>query len=115
MELFAVMDKMILGKGVFGVFSTNENAVSFAEIFEEKTRNFCEIKILAVTGKIDYQKYVFAAHGYDILHDSYIFDGLYANLMDAFEAVGEHGLIIKVFIDVPEENQIIAQSFPVSI
>ena len=44
MKLFVVMDKMILGKGVFGVFTTQDNALSFMEDFEQKTSNMCEIK-----------------------------------------------------------------------
>lgn len=107
MNLFVVMDKTILGKGVFGVFFTYESAMSFAKIFEEKTGNLCEVKTLPVTGRFDDQTYIFAAHSYDVLHDSYIVDGLYAELLDAQEAVGQKGLIVKTFIDVPDQNQYI--------
>ncbi len=107
MKLFVVMDKMILGKGVFGVFTTQDNALSFMEDFEQKTSNMCEIKEWPLIGFLGKQTHVYAAHTYNDLYDVYTPDGIYIELDDAYEAVGHKGLIIKIEIDIPEENSII--------
>ncbi|HNZ59561.1 MAG TPA: hypothetical protein PLT06_09680 [Syntrophorhabdaceae bacterium] len=107
MKLFVVMDKMILGKGVFGVFTTQDNALSFMEDFEQKTSNMCEIKEWPLIGFLGKQTHVYAAHTYNDLYDVYTPDGIYIELDDAYEAVGHKGLIIKIEIDIPEGNSII--------
>lgn len=107
MKLFVVADKMILGKGVFGVFTTHENALRFMEDFEQRTSNMCEIKEWPVIGFSGEQTHVFAAHTYNDLYDVYTPDGIYIELDDAYEAVGHKGLIIKIEIDLPEGNTII--------
>jgi hypothetical protein len=105
-EAFIVSDAMIFGKGVFGVFSTLEKAVSFKEEFEKESKYFCEVKKLTVIGAYELPNNIFAAHTYDGLYDMLTFDGLYAALELAFDAVGEKGLVVEFVIDEPEKKEI---------
>ena len=107
MKLFVVADKMILGKGVFGIFTTHENALTFMDDFERKTSNMCEIKQWSLIGTLAERTHVYAAHVYDDLHGVYIPDGIYVELDDAYEAVGQKGLIIRIAIDVPDDSTIV--------
>lgn len=107
MKLFVVADKMILGKGVFGVFTTHENAFAFMDDFERKTSNMCEIKQWSLMGTLAERTHVYAAHVYDDLHGVYVPDGIYVELDDAYEVAGNKGMIIRFAIDVPDDNAII--------
>lgn len=107
MKLYVVADKMILGKGVFGVFTTYENALNFMDDFERRTSNMCEIRQLPVIGVFAEHTHVYAAHTYNDLYDVYTPDGIYIELDDAYEAVGHKGLIVKIEVDEPKNNVII--------
>jgi hypothetical protein len=105
-EAFIVSDAMIFGKGVFGVFSTLEKAVSFKEEFGKESKYFCEVKKITVIGTYELPNNIFAASTYDGLYDMHTFDGLYAALELAFDAVGEKGLVVEFVIDEPEKKEI---------
>lgn len=106
MDVFIVRDAMILGRGVFGVFSTLDKAVSFKEAFEKESKYFCEINQVTIVGAYEFPNNVFAAHTYDELYDTHTLDGLYADSALAFDAVGEKGLVVEFFVDLPGEKQI---------
>jgi len=105
-DFFVVRDAMILGKGVFGIFSTLEKAAVFKEELGKETKYSCDIDKLAVLGTYKFPGNVFAAHVYHELYDVHTLDGLYAGLELASDAVGEKGLIVEFVIDVPEKKQI---------
>ena len=103
MELFVVMDKSILGRGVFGVFSSMEKAQSFIESFK-----FHSIVVTSsLIGAYEESGKIYAAHTYDHFYDTHIFDGIYSQSEVAYEAVGQKGLIIEFIIDLPDEKKII--------
>ena len=103
MELFVVMDKSILGRGVFGIFSSMEKARVFIENF-----NFhCLVTASPLIGTYDGSGKIYAAHSYDNFYDTHIFDGIYSGSELAYDAVGQKGLIIEFIIDLPDEKQII--------
>jgi hypothetical protein len=103
MELFVVMDKATLGRGVFGIFSRIEVAESFVKglTFHSMVLAFPLIGPLDGSGKI------YAAHAYDNFYDTHIFDGIYSQSEVAYEAVGQKGLIIEFVLDIPGEKKII--------
>jgi hypothetical protein len=106
-EVFVLIDKMILGRGVLGVFSTNEKARDYMEEPRNLICNIAEIRHLTVIGAVKKQYAIFAAHDYDSFHDSYTFEGLYAKLDYALDAVGVNGLTIEFVVDMPESTKII--------
>ncbi len=103
MELFVVMDKATLGRGVFGVFSCIETAESFVRdlTFHSVVLAYPLIGSYEGSGKI------YAAHSYDNFYDTHIFDGIYSQSDLAYEAVGQKGLIIEFILDVPDEKKVI--------
>ncbi|MBA4390787.1 MAG: hypothetical protein C0399_07600 [Syntrophus sp. (in: bacteria)] len=107
MEVFVVIDKMILGRGVLGAFSTNEKARVYMEEPRNLICNIAEIRRLTVIGAVEKQDAIFAAHNYDSLYDSYTFEGLYAKQDYALDAVGVNGLTIEFVVDMPESTKII--------
>ena len=103
MELFVVMDKSILGRGVFGIFSSMEKAGVFIENF-----NFhCMVTASPLIGPYDGSGKIYAAHSYDNFYDTHIFEGIYSRSELAYDAVGQKGLIIEFILDLPDEKQII--------
>jgi hypothetical protein len=106
MDVYAVSDAMIFGKGVFGIFSTPEKAVCFKEEFERESKYFCEIKQLTVIGSYKFSGSIFAAYTYDLLYDMHTFDGLYAESEIALDAAGKHGLVEEFVIDLPGKRKI---------
>ena len=103
MELFVVIDKAMLGRGVFGVFSTMEKAQSFIESLEFHS---LVLKSLLV-GACGESRKIYAAHTYDVFYDTHVFDGIYSSSELAYEAVGQKGLIIEFVIDIPDEKRIV--------
>lgn len=112
MEVHVVIDKMILGRGVLGVFSTHEKASDYMEEPRNLICNIAEIRHLTVIGAEEKEDTIFAAHEYDSLHDSYTFEGLYAKLDYALDAVGVNGLTIEFVVDMPESKKIIDKCKP---
>ncbi|MDD3845647.1 MAG: hypothetical protein PHC90_04730 [Syntrophorhabdaceae bacterium] len=108
MELFVVMDKSILGRGVFAVFSSPEKAQSFSEDLYLNTRFRSEVKACSIIGETGASGTVWAAHTYDHFYDTHVFDGIYSDSNLAYDAVGKKGLIIRFIIDSPEDREIIA-------
>jgi hypothetical protein len=107
LELFVVLDKAFLGRGVFGVFSTIEKAEAFAEVLFEETHQLCSTTRCTVMGLEEYGETVYAAHLYNDLYDTYVVDGIYAKAAFAFDAVGDKGLIIRFKVDSPDEREIV--------
>ncbi len=108
MELFVVMDRSILGRGVFAVFSTIERAQSFSDVLYRNTRFQSEVKACPIIGGLGDPDRVYAAHFYDDFYDTHVFDGIYSDSNLAYDAVGRKGLIIRFVIDSPEDKEIIA-------
>ncbi len=102
-----VIDKMILGRGVLGIFSTHENARNYMEEPRNLICNIAEIRHVMVIGAGEKEGAIFAAHEYDSLHDAYTFEGLYTKLDYALDAVGVNGLTIEFVVDMPESKKII--------
>lgn len=100
------MDAMILGKGVFGIFSTVEKAQVFKDQFEASTAFGCQVRRISVIGGCGSPKSILAAHSYEQIYDSHIFEGLYAEVLLARDAVGEKGLIVEFVIDAPQSKQV---------
>ena len=113
MELFVVKDKMHFGRGAFGIFSTYEKAQDFVDLCEQEHACMCEIKRLPVTGAYKFPDNVFAAHNYNELYDTYIFDGLYSAFLFAYDAVGDKGLILEFVIDSPETRKIVSNEYEI--
>jgi hypothetical protein len=109
-ELFVVVDKAFLGRGVFGVFSSIERAEAFAEDFHKEKNWPCNVRQYSVIGYEENGDTVFAAHIYDDLHDTFVLDGIYAEAIFAFDAVGRKGLVIKFKVDNPDEQEIVRDS-----
>ncbi len=107
MRLFVVVDRMILGKGLFGAFSTERKALDFCQEFEQSTGFAGEVKDLPVTGECSCPDTIFAAHTYDELFDLQIFDSLYGNQSYAREAAGTKGWVVELRIDAPEQRRIV--------
>ncbi|HOW53536.1 MAG TPA: hypothetical protein PLR60_02685 [Syntrophorhabdaceae bacterium] len=105
MEFFVVMDRSILGRGVFGIFSNYENARSFSDDLYQQTHFQSDIKAFDMIGTPDPSGSVYAAHFYDLFYDTYVFDGIYSQQPLAYEAVGEKGLIIRFFVDSPDNKE----------
>lgn len=107
MEIFVVMDKSIMGRGVFGVFSSMERATAFREDLTIGDRNLMEVKTLSVTGVCDSGTCVYVAHTYDNLYDVQVFDGIYATSFLARDASGPKGMIVEFVVDSPGAKKII--------
>lgn len=104
MELFVVMDKATLGRGVLGIFSSREKA----HVFVESMAFHSLVAVCPLIGAYDGSAKIYAAHTYDNFYDTHMFDGIYSASDLAYEAVGQKGLIIEFVIDIPEEKKIIA-------
>ena len=103
MELFVVIDKPLLGRGVFGVFSTLEKAKAYLES-AERISDMCEIRPLPVMGRQACDYRVFAAYTYEGIWDTYVLDGLYAKASHASEAVGHKGRVAEFVVDAPDSS-----------
>lgn len=103
MELFVVMDKSLLGRGVFGIFSSLEKAQLFIKDFEFHSR----VVASPLVGAYDGSGKIYAAHMYDNFYDTHVFDGIYSRSEFAYDAVGQKGLIIEFMIDLPDEKKIV--------
>ena len=108
MEFYIVMDKSILGRGVFGVFSSQKKALSFSEDLYRNTRFQSDVKACSIIGEPDPSGIVYAAHVYDHFYDTHVFDGIYSQNALAYVAVGMKGLIIRFIVDSPEDKKIVA-------
>lgn len=107
MDLFVVLDKAFLGRGVFGVFSSMERAEAFAEDFHKKNGQPCNAARYSVIGHEENGDAVFAAHLYNDFYDTFVLDGIYAKAVFAFDAVGHKGLVIRFKVDSPDEGEIV--------
>lgn len=101
LKVFVVMDKSIMGRGVFGVFSSMERATAFWEDLTTGDRNLLEVKTLGVTGVCDSGTCVYVAHIYEDLYDVQVFDGIYATSFLARDASGPKGMIVEFVVDSP--------------
>jgi hypothetical protein len=108
MELFVVMDKAMLGRGVFGVFSHIDTAESF--VADLKFHSI--VMVFSLIGPYDGSGKVYAAHSYDHFYDTHVFDGIYSESELAYEAVGQKGLILEFVLDMPAEKRIIVDGDP---
>jgi hypothetical protein len=106
-ELFVVADEMLMGQGVFGIFSTIEKAKTFMESLVLRTGFRCAINNLEVVGSEACCTTVCVAYNHDTIHDVYLLDGLYAIAWDAYDATGDRGLIVEFVVDSPEQKRII--------
>jgi hypothetical protein len=106
-RLYVVADRMILGRGLFGAFSTEKKALAFCEEFEHSTGFVGEIRDLPVTGECSCPGTVFAAHTYDGLYDLQMFDSLYGEQSYAREAAGSKGWVVELHIDAPEHRRLV--------
>jgi hypothetical protein len=107
MEVFVVADEMIMGQGVFGIFSTHERARAFLDGPESRDGFRWAIIKMKVFGGNELLTRVCAAYNHDCLHDVYLLDGIYAEPPDAREATGDRGMIVEFAIDAPEEKRTI--------
>ena len=104
-----MIDKPLLGRGVFAIFSTLEKARAYLET-AEKITDMCEIRPLAVMGRQECDNRVFAAYIYEGIWDTYVLDGLYAKASLASEAVGHKGLVAEFVVDAPDSSNPFAGS-----
>jgi hypothetical protein len=110
MEFFIVMDKAMLGQGVFGIFSTVEKAELFSEELYRNEHFHSRIITSSLVGiHGETVSLIYAAHLHDNFYDTHIFDGIYTDDDLAYEAVGDRGLILQFVIDCPESKKIIVQ------
>jgi hypothetical protein len=108
LELFAIVDKAFLGRGVFGVFSDARKANAFLEDTVEKDAPQCEIRQLSVIGSgAEGSGTVFAAYVYEKLYDITVLDGLYSDHRLARDVAGDNGLVVQFLIDMPGTKKII--------
>lgn len=114
MELFAIMDKAFLGRGVFGVFSDFARADSYLRECMTVDVPLCEVRSMTVVdpwgpggAPQGLSGFVFVAYVYDQLHDQTVFEGLYPDSLSAREAVGDSGLVVKFCIDAPDTKEIV--------
>jgi hypothetical protein len=114
LELFAIMDKAFLGRGVLGIFSDFAGAESYLRECMAVDVPLCEIRSLRVidpwgpgAAAASPTGFVFAAYMYDQLHDQTVFEGLYPDALCAREAVGDSGLVVRFLIDAPDAREII--------
>ncbi len=115
MELFAIMDKAFLGRGVFGVFSDFAKADSYLHECMAVDVPLCEIRRLKLddlrgslsAANTGVSGFVFVAYVYDQLHDQVIFDGLYPDSELAREAAGDSGLVVRFLVDAPDIRETI--------
>ena len=107
MDLYVVEDEVLMGQGVFGVFSTIDRASAYMEEFHLRTGFRCAINRLEVLGGLETCIKVCVAYTYDFIHDVYLLDGLYRESWDAYEATGDKGLIVEFVVDDPESKQVV--------
>lgn len=93
----------MLGRGVFGIFSSMEKAMEFIGSFQFH----CLVLAFPLIGAYDESGKIYAAHIYDNFYDTHVFDGIYSQSELAYEAVGQKGLIIEFVIDLPDEKKIV--------
>jgi hypothetical protein len=105
MELFVVADAMVMGQGVFGIFSTQEKARTYMDDFASRTNFRCTIAKHTVLGADRVLSRVCVAYIHDWIYDVYTLDGLYAEPFDAYEATGDKGMIVEFVVDNPEQKQ----------
>jgi hypothetical protein len=106
-ELFVVADEVLMGQGVFGIFSTHDRALTYMEDFQTRTHFRCVIMKLAVTGNAAAPDKVCVAYVHDCIHDVFELDGLYGEPLLARDATGDKGLVVEFMIDAPDRKQII--------
>ena len=104
-DFFVVMDEMVMGQGVFGVFSTIDKARVYVEEFAPRTNFRCAVRRLSLIGEEGDSAAVCVAYTHDCIHDVFLLDGLYSDSLLAYDAVGEKGLIVRFVVDRPEEKQ----------
>ena len=109
MELFVVADEVLMGQGVFGIFSTIERAKAYMEDLALRTGFRCAINKLEVLGSEASCTKVCVAYNHDTIHDVYLLDGLYALAWDAYDATGDRGLIVEFVVDSPEQKRTIEE------
>ena len=107
MEFFVVADEVLMGQGVFGIFSTSDKAEVYLADVQSKTGFRCTMTQLAVMGNAASPDRVCVAYTHDCLHDVFILDGLYSDPALAYDATGDQGLIVEFVVDAPEQKQVI--------
>jgi hypothetical protein len=108
MELYVVADEVLMGQGVFGVFSTGERARAYMEHFQSRTHFRCTVTKLKVTGSGEHPQKVWVAYVHDCIHDVFELDGLYGEPLLAGDATGNKGSVVEFVIDSPDQKQVLS-------
>ncbi len=102
MELFVVADEVLMGQGVFGVFSTRDLAQAYMEEFQRTSHFRCVIIKLPVTGRVAATDKICVAYVHDCIHDVFELDGLYGERLLAKDATGDKGMVVEFVVDAPD-------------
>lgn len=104
-QLFIVIDRALLGRGVFGIFSNRAGAEQFLEA-SPGVAHLWEVRVETVVEGTAWADRIFAAYTHERLYDTYVFDGLYASRAHARDAAGDGGLVVEFELDNPESGTI---------
>ncbi len=107
MELFFVVDKMMLGCSTVAAFRTYDKAEEYMQNFKKKSNIACDIERHFVIGSTETAPdKVYAAHIYDSGKDIHVLREVYIDKNSARSCAGDKGQIIELVPDVPTKNQI---------
>lgn len=106
MDIFVVMDQHILGRGVFGIFSTIEKAEEFMNGYTVETGQLCIINQMSIIGERISPR-VFGGYIYDSFYDTHVLDGIYADPLDARDGINPGGIVVRYVIDYPDEKELL--------
>jgi hypothetical protein len=106
LEVYVVVNKVMLGREALGVFSSPEKGLKFMDGVARKTGYFCHIKKSLIRGYYQPPHHVFVAHTYNRREDVHILEGIYSKLSPARRAAGREGKTIEFSIDATEEIHI---------
>ena len=106
MEVYVVVNKIMSGREVLGIFSSLELARRHMDRCAGKTGYVCAIEKALVRGYYEPPHHLFAAHTYSSLEDVHVLEGIYAELSQAQKAAGREGEIIEFSIDATKEIEV---------
>lgn len=105
--LFVVMDKHILGRGVFGVFTSNEKAEKYLDETKQEVGCLCVVHEMDVIGICHSPEEVFAGYIYDSFYATHVLDGIYGDPLVAREGAGPGGRVVRLVVDSPKELEVL--------